>query len=374
MQKLILLKRFYVSIIALTIFPLQLYSTATYAETKPVKRDSVTGKYFGAVETEYPSWFHDGFLDIKEDVTLANSKGKRLMVLFTQDGCPYCNALVERNLAQKDIEELVRSKFEVVTINLVGDRDVINIDGKRYTEKTFAEALKVQFTPTMLFYNDKGETILRLNGYMHPEQFKVALNYLVEKSNQLSFHDFLELNAPPAQAGKLNRESFFLLPPYSLQRQSTRKDQATQKAKPIAVFFEQKDCPNCDVLHKQVLVDAETRKLIGKYDAVQLDMWNKTTVLTTPEGKTSTARDWAKQLDIKYAPTIVLFNEEGKEIIRTEAFFKIFHTQSLFDYVQSGAYKQQPNFQRYISHRSEQLRAQGKDVDIWRMKDEGASQ
>ena len=371
MQKLILLMRCIVRIMVITIFSFQFLATPTCAETKPA---SLTGKSLGAVETEYPSWFHDGFLDIKEDLALANSKGKRLLILFTQDGCPYCNALVERNLAQKDIEELVRSKFEVVAINLVGDREVVNMDGKRYTEKTFAEVLKVQFTPTMLFFNDKGETILRLNGYLPPEQFKVALNYLVEKNNQLTFRDFLELNAPPAQAGKLNMESFFLLPPYRLQRQTTQKVLAAQKSKPLAVFFEQKDCPNCDVLHKQVLVDAETRKLIGKYDVVQLDMWDKTIALTTPEGKVSTARDWAKQLDIKYAPTIVLFNEEGKEVIRTEAFFKIFHTQSFFDYVQSGAYKQQPNFQRYISHRSEQLRAQGKDVDIWRMKDEGASQ
>jgi thioredoxin-related protein len=368
MLKLILINQYFFSIVAIVFFTLQLLTPTAYAESKPLKQNSVTGKSLGAVETEYPSWFHDGFLDFKEDLAIANAKGKRLLLLFTQDGCPYCNALVERNLAQKDIEELVRSKFEVIAINLVGDREVTNIDGKRYTEKTYAEALKVQFTPTMLFFNDKGETILRLNGYLPPEQFKVALNYLVEKNNQLTFRDFLELNAPPAQAGKLNKESFFLLPPYNLQRK------VSQKAKPIAVFFEQKDCPNCDVLHKQVLVDTETRKLIAQYDAVQLDMWDKATAITTPEGKASTARDWAKKLDIKYAPTIVLFDEAGNEIIRTEAFFKIFHIQSFFDYVQSGACKQQPNFQRYISHRSEQLRAQGKDVDIWRMNDEGSSQ
>jgi thioredoxin-related protein len=121
-------------------------------------------------------------------------------------------------------------------------------------------------------------------------------------------------------------------------------------------------------------VDTETRRLIAQYDAVQLDMWDKTTSITTPEGKVRTARDWARQLDVKYAPTIVLFDGEGKEVIRTEAFFKIFHTQSFFDYVQSGAYKQQPNFQRYISHRSELLRGQGKDVDIWRMSDENSMQ
>jgi len=343
-------------------------SPSTQAETSSRKHDTKPGKSLGAVETEYPSWFHDGFLDFKEDVATANRAGKRLIILFTQDGCPYCNALVERNLAQKDIEELVRSKFEVVAINLVGDREVTNIDGKHYTEKSLSEALKVQFTPTMLFFNERGETILRLNGYLPPAQFKVALNYLVEKSGQLSFRDYVELNSPPAQSGKLNHESFFLVPPYNLSRKSAGKH------RPLAVFFEQRDCPNCDVMHQKVLVDAETRKLIGKYDAVQLDMWDKNATLITPGGESTTARDWAKQLDVKYAPTVVLFDVKGKEIIRTEAFFKIFHTQSFFDYVQSGAYKQQPNFQRFISHRSEQLREQGKDVDIWRLDDESSVQ
>lgn len=352
--------------IAATVLLLQ--SAYVQSESGSGKRAANPGKSIGAIETEYPSWFHNGFLDFKDDIAAASAAGKRLMILVTQDGCPYCNALVERNLSQRDIEALVRSKFEVVAINLVGDREVSNVNGKRYTEKTFAEALKVQFTPTILFFNENSEIILRLNGYLPPEQFKIALNYLVEKNDQLSYRDYVELNGAPAQAGKLNRESFFLAPPYNFNRKTSGK------ARPLAVFFEQNDCPNCDVLHRQVLPDAETRKLIAQYDAAQLDMWDKTTSILTPEGKISTARDWAKQLDVKYAPTIVLFDGEGKEIIRTEAFFKQFHIRSFFDYVQSGAYKRQPSFQRYISHRAEQLREQGKDVDIWGLGDESPSQ
>jgi hypothetical protein len=63
----------------------------------------------------------------------------------------------------------------------------------------------------------------------------------------------------------------------------------------------------------------------------------------------------------------VLFDPQGREIIRSEAFFKVFHTQGIFAYVAEGAYKTEPNFQRYLSARAEKLREQGKDVDIWRM-------
>jgi thioredoxin-related protein len=62
------------------------------------------GNFYGAKETEYPAWFDESFMDFKEDVAAAAKDGKRLMLLFTQNGCPYCNALVERNLSQKDSE------------------------------------------------------------------------------------------------------------------------------------------------------------------------------------------------------------------------------------------------------------------------------
>jgi thioredoxin-related protein len=137
------------------------------------------------------------------------------------------------------------------------------------------------------------------------------------------------------------------------------------------VYFEQKDCPNCDTLHHKVLIDADTRNLIGQFDNIQLDMWSDTP-LTLPDGSQATARQWAKQLDIKYAPTIVLFDSTGKEVIRSEAFFKSFHTQGIFAYVATDGYKQQPSFQRFLSARADHFREQGKNVDIWRMGDDAA--
>lgn len=342
---------------SLTLFSPQQLQAVEYASRAGVK----PGKVIGGVDTEYPAWFNDGFLDFREDLATANAAGKRLMIMFVLNGCPYCHAMVERNLAQQDIEALVRSKFDVIALNMMGDRTLTHVDGKAYNEKSFAEALKVQFTPTILFLNDKGETILRLNGYLPPEQFKIALNYLVEKSGTLSYRDYLELNAKPAQPGKLNAQPFFVAQPFNLKRN------AASKKKPLAVFFEQMDCPNCNTLHQKVLSHPDTRELLKNMETVQLDMWSDTPLIT-PDGQATTARQWAKQLDVKYAPTIILFADDGKEIVRTEAFLALFHVQTVFDYVNSGIYKQQPSFQRYIGQRSEHIRSQGKDVDIWSME------
>jgi thioredoxin-related protein len=93
-------------------------------------------------------------------------------------------------------------------------------------------------------------------------------------------------------------------------------------------------------------------------------MWADET-LVTPTGSQTSARDWARELDVKYAPTIVLFSSDGVEVIRSEAYFKRFHTQSIFDYVASGAYQEEPDFQRFLTRRADGIRARGTDVDIW---------
>jgi thioredoxin-related protein len=251
----------------------------------------------------------------------------------------------------------MRENFDVIAVNMWGDREVVTVGGKAYTEKTFAAALRVQFTPTLIFFDEHGKVALRLNGYLPPGEFKAALRYVAEKREQSEpYREYLRAHSPPRSTGKLNAQAFFREPPHDLTR--------NRSGRPIAVFFEQLDCPNCDTLHDKVLNDEQTRELIRAFDVVQLDMWSKTPV-TTPDNQHTTAREWAKQLDVTYAPSIVLFDSSGAEVIRSEAYFRIFHTQSLFDYVVSGGYRHEPSFQRFISERAEALRDKGVDVNIW---------
>ena len=52
---------------------------------------------------DIPSWFSETFLDLREDVRDAAKDGKRLMLYFGQDGCPYCRELMETNFTQPGI-------------------------------------------------------------------------------------------------------------------------------------------------------------------------------------------------------------------------------------------------------------------------------
>ena len=305
---------------------------------------------------EKPAWFANSFLDIREDVGEARAAGKRIMLYFYQDGCPYCKKLLETNFALADTVKNTRDNFDVIAINMWGDREVTGLDGNATTEKEFAKSLRVMFTPTLLFLDEEGSVVLRLNGYYPPHKFNTALDYAAQHDgSDPSYREYFVRVSPAPASGVLHHDADFLAPGSRLDRRDS--------GKPLLVMFEQKECAPCDELHLDILKRPESREQLARFDVMLLDMWSGEP-LTLPDGRSSTPAEWARELDIQYAPSLVFFDSDNREVFRTEAYLKAFHTQSCMDYVASGAYLEQPEFQRYISTRADALEAQGIHVDL----------
>lgn len=298
---------------------------------------------------EFPGWFKQGLPNLEKELAASRAANKRLVVIFHQEHCSYCQALVDRNLSQRSIESLMREKFDVVAVDIWSDRAMAGINGERHTEKSLAASYGVQFTPTMLFLDEEGKIALRLNGYLAPPRFRAALEYVAQrKEGEISFRDYLQ-PLQNAGSGSLPPENFLKSGLVDLSRRGSGN------RRPIAIFFEQSDCQECEALHAGVLTRDEIRELLGKFDAVQLDLWSSDPI-GTPQGKRMSVREWGKKLDIRYAPTVVLMDATGKEIIRADEHFKGFHAPTMLDYVSSGAYRTEPNYQRYLAARAARKR------------------
>ncbi len=333
--------------------------------TPSMAKEEVAGKYFGAKTATHPEWFKESFLDLEEDIADSAEQGKRLVVYFWQPGCPYCAQLWDDNFAEKDIVDTFRKNFEIIAINMWGNREVVSVGGNDYTEKSFAEALSVAYTPTLFFFDENKKVVLKLQGYVPPENFRLALQYVSQhKEKESNYASFVAANKAHDKnnLGELHTEPYFTKPVYQLD---VGKLSEADKGKYQAVFFEKPHCKNCDLLHQKTLQDKETIKLIKQFKSIQLNRYANTKVVT-PAGKHTTAKEWATQLNITYLPAVVFFDPEGKEVMRINAQMRSFHIQSVFDYVLSGAYKTELNFQRYISARADKIREAGKDVDIWK--------
>lgn len=302
---------------------------------------------------EHPAWFKVSFLDLFEDIDDAADNNKRLLVYYYQDGCPYCKKLLEENFSQRKISDKAQKYFDVVSINLWGDKEV-TVGEKVYTEKEFAEALKVQYTPTFLFFDENKKIVFRANGYYPPEKFSALLDYIGKKQeSELSYQDYMEKLNPQPASGRLHDD---------INSVASITD-LTKTDKTLLVMFEQKKCSTCDELHQDITKRKESIELLSRFNVVVLDMWSDQ-VIKTPSGNKMKIRDWAKKLDIKYAPSLLFFDRSGNEVFKTDAYLKAFHTQSVMDYVASGAYKTQSNFQRYIDERADHLRELGIEVNL----------
>jgi thioredoxin-related protein len=305
---------------------------------------------------EKPAWFASSFLDIREDIRDAAASGKRVLLYFYQDGCPYCRKLLDTNFALADTVQRTREHFEVIAINLWGDREVTNLAGAATTEKEFARALRVMFTPTLLFLDEQGDVALRLNGYYPPHRFNAALDYAAQyRGTAPTFIEYLARVDPVPASGVLHSAPAFLPPGTDLAARS--------RDKPLLVMFEQKDCAPCDELHDDILQRPAARTQLERFDVIVLDMWSQEP-LRRPDGRQGTVAAWARELDVKYAPTLVFFAAGDTEVFRTEAYLKAFHTVSAMDYVASRAWLEYPEFQRYIAARARRLEAQGVHIDL----------
>ena len=345
----------YLKYFALFIVQSSLLSFMNFAqavESQTLESDMVNPGYH-----DKPTWFKESFMDLREDVQEATANKKRVLLYFYQDGCPYCAKLLQDNLGQKKLADKTKKYFDVIAINMWGDKEVTDLEGQLTTEKKFTEQMKVMYTPTLVFLTEKGNVALRINGYFAPNKYETALDYVHGKNeNKISFRDYARKFLKSPASGKLHQQPFILKPPYNIKT-------LLASNKPLLILFEQKKCNDCDELHNDIFKRSETIKQINKFNVIRLDMWSNDT-LVNEKGNTVTAKSLAKKLNISNSPSFIFFNEKGQDIFRIDAYMKSFHTQSVLDYISSGAYKTQSNFQRFIGQRADMLEAKGQHIDL----------
>lgn len=292
----------------------------------------------------YPDWFKESFLDLGDDLQEALEAGKQgIVVYFGQKRCAYCRMLMQVNFGLRDIREYTQRHFDLIPIDIWGVRELTDINGETLTERQFALRERTNFTPSLIFYDAQGNEALRLRGYYPPYQFRAALEYVADGHYKREpFAQYLARgdDAPKFEPGDLNEEDFFTPPPFNLDRSRFPGQ------RPLVVFFEQGECHACDVLHGDPLRDPGITRKFRDFDNVQLDIWSDIPVIT-PDGTRTTAKRWARDLGLFYAPSLIFFDERGKEIIRVDSVVRFYRLNNVLNYVSSRDYLAQPDYQRW---------------------------
>src|SRR3954451_15040150 len=74
-------------------------------------------------------WFLESFLELGDDLAGTAKAGKRFAIMWELKGCPYCRETHLVNFARPDIEDFIKTNFEVLQLNIIGSRPVKDFDG-----------------------------------------------------------------------------------------------------------------------------------------------------------------------------------------------------------------------------------------------------
>ena len=325
--------------IRLYLLPLLLLLVADTTLAKdPYSFEDLPSDYQG----EYPEWFKASFNDLQEDLADTLDSGKRgLIVYFGQKYCPYCEAIMEENLTRPDLVTYLRTHFDVIALNTQSVEEFTDLDGEVTTVRDFAIRQRTHFTPSLLFYTEGGRLALKLVGYYPQYKMRAALEYVADGHYQeMRFARYLELADPPGLFDDevLIPDALFSAPPYALDR--SRFPGET----PLLVIFEQGDCHACDVLHTEPLQNPGVRERLRDYEIVQLNLWDDKTPVITPAGERTTPRQWAQQLGLFYTPTLLFFDERGREVFRVDSVVQFYRLAGVLRYVAEKGYETTPLF------------------------------
>ena len=212
-------------IVFLTSFVALVIGTDLAAQS--TKRGIITG---GALHTAL-DWFKESFLEIQEDVDEASEANKHVMLFFPLNGCSYCDRMLTESFESEPVSSYIQQHFDVIAINVKGDREIAFNEEITVLEKELSEIVKVRATPAILFLDSQNRSILRADGYRAPERFQKILEYVSSRSYQrVSLVDYLD---------KSSKQVVYQL------RQNTLFKPITDLSKvkgPLAVIFEDTSC------------------------------------------------------------------------------------------------------------------------------------
>ena len=178
---------------------LGLVGTAVGTTARPAAAEAPVLNDDGLYEQPF---FVQSFLDLAEDLELAADSGKRFAVMWELRGCPYCKETHLVNFADPEIRDFVSSNFDILQLNLIGSREVVDFDGDAMEERALARKWGVRFTPTTQFFPEtldqvagrKGSEaeVARMPGYFRPPHFLAMYRFVQEKAYETTgFNDYL---------------------------------------------------------------------------------------------------------------------------------------------------------------------------------------
>lgn len=304
------------------------------------------------LHAQHPPWFKDSFLDLEEDLKEAKAAGKKgIMLYFGTTGCAYCQHFMNDSLADPEISKRVQEHFDSIGFEIFDDSEMVAPEGHPIRVKEYASREGAEFSPTVIFLDTSGRRMLRIVGYYSAERFATALDFVIGdfyKEESLKRYAAGAAGRGQAYDGEAAHIDYSLFdsPPHALDRSRMSSD------RPLLVVFDQEACTECELFHRNVLGYQQVRELLSNFDIVRLEADDNSTPVITPRGVETTPATWAEQLDLANSPSLVFFDESGRQVLKIDSLVLRQRMMNSLYYVLEKAYLKGMSYQRFARSRA----------------------
>lgn len=106
-----------------------------------------------------------------------------LAVFFEQADCYACDVLHTGPMQDPQIRRMLHG-FQTVQLDFWGNTPVITPDGTRTTSRDWAHELGLFYTPSILFFDENGNEIIRVDSVVRFVRLRTVLEYVLDKAYQ----------------------------------------------------------------------------------------------------------------------------------------------------------------------------------------------
>jgi len=131
----------------------------------------------------YKYFFNETWGDFKEELANAKAQGKKgILIFFEMDECPFCHYMKKNVLNQPEVQEYYRKHFLNFSVDIEGDVEMVNLEGKPTRQKDFAfKEFRVRATPVIMIIGLDGKPIHRHTGKTSGvDEFMLMGAYIVD--------------------------------------------------------------------------------------------------------------------------------------------------------------------------------------------------
>lgn len=165
------------------------FTQGAHAKENDTTPQKITVANEASITKEWSDFFDESLYDLQEEIEISKEENKKaLLIMFEMDECPFCARMKKTVINQSKVQDYFRKNFRIISIDIEGDLELTDFDGKETTQKKFSlKQQRVRATPVFQFIDLNGKTIKngRLTGATRDaDEFLLLGKFIVEGHNK----------------------------------------------------------------------------------------------------------------------------------------------------------------------------------------------